>query len=111
MTIILNLLLSALAVFVAAYVIPGVTLDSYWTAVIVAVVLGVLNAFVKLIAQAISLPITILTFGFFSLVINVFMLYIADYLVTGFELGSVLNALLFALTLSLINSFLGMMGK
>lgn len=105
MMIILNLVLSAIAVFITAYLLPGVTVDSFVTAVIVAVVLGVLNALVKPVLLLLTLPITILTLGLFALVINIIMIFLTSALVPGFEVSGLISAILFGLILSLISSF------
>lgn len=102
MGIIIRLLVTSLAVILAAYVIPGVTVSSFGTAVLVALVLGLLNIFVKPILLFLTLPINILTLGLFSLVINIIILYLASALVPGFEITSAVAALLFSVALSLI---------
>jgi putative membrane protein len=106
MGILINLLVSAIAVVVCAYVIPGVAVDSIWTALIVAVVLGVLNAFIKPILSILTLPITILTLGLFSLVINALIIMLVDWLVPGFTVDGFIPALIFSIGLSLISSLL-----
>lgn len=111
MAVLLNLLLSGFAVFVTAYLLPGVDVDSFVTAVIVAIVLGVLNALVKPILILLTLPITILTLGLFTFVINLIILFMTDALVSGFTLDGLLAAVLFSLVLSLVNGFLGALGK
>lgn len=111
MSMILNLLLSGFAVFVSAYLIPGVEVDTFVTAVIVAVVLGVFNAFLKPILILLTLPITILTLGLFTFVINLGLIYLTDAVVSGFTIDGLLSAILFSLVLSLVNGFLGQVGK
>ncbi len=106
MNFILKLLLSALAVVVLANILPGVSVDSYLTAVIVALVLSLLNFLVKPILIILTLPITILTLGLFLLIINALIILLADTLVTGFSVSSIWWALLFSLLLSLLNSIL-----
>ncbi len=103
MGIIIRILISAVAVMVAAYVIPGVTVaGGFGTALIVAIVLGLLNAFVKPILVVLTIPITILTLGLFYLVINVLMVYLASRLVTGFHVHGFVAALLFSLLVSVV---------
>ncbi|MCX2719093.1 phage holin family protein [Lentiprolixibacter aurantiacus] len=106
MNFILKLLLSALAVVVLANILPGVSVDSYLTAVIVALVLSLLNFLVKPLLIIFTLPITILTLGLFLLVINALIILLADALVNGFAVSSIWWALLFSLLLSLLNSIL-----
>ncbi|MCU0352768.1 MAG: phage holin family protein [Cytophagales bacterium] len=98
----IKIVLSALAVLISAYVIPGVSVKSFWTALWVAVVLALLNAFVKPILTVLTIPITIVTLGLFLLVINVIIIYIADYLIAGFNVDGFLPALLFSLALSVV---------
>ena len=106
MNFILKLLLSALAVVVLANILPGVSVDSYLTAIIVALVLSLLNFLVKPILIILTLPITILTLGLFLLIINALIILLANVLVDGFSVSSIWWALLFSLLLSLLNSIL-----
>jgi putative membrane protein len=107
MGFLVRLLLTAVAVVVGAYILPGVRVDSFTTALIVALVLGLLNLIVKPILVILTLPITILTLGLFYLVINVVIIYITDYLVSGFSVNGFIPALLFSLLVALINAVLG----
>lgn len=102
MGLIINFILSAVAVFIAAYIVPGVNIDSFGTALIVALVLGLLNAFVKPILTLLTLPINIVTLGLFSIVINILLLYLASSIVSGFTITSLLSAILFGIILALI---------
>lgn len=107
-----KLIITALAASVAALFIPGIELESGWTAFILAAVLSFLNAVVKPVLVFLTIPFTLLTFGFFLLVINTAMVILADKLIDGFNSSSFLTAFLFSLTLSIINWILeGMMGK
>jgi len=83
MNLILRILLSALAVVVLAKILPGVGVDSYTTAIIVAIVLSLLNFIVKPILVILTLPVTILTLGLFLLIINHFV--IGNDLVVGYS--------------------------
>jgi putative membrane protein len=106
MRFILKMLVATIAVFVSAYIIPGVSVDTYITCLIVAVVLGFLNSFVKPILVILTLPVTILTLGIFYLLINALMVIITASLVKGFQVESIIAALLFGISVSVINSFL-----
>lgn len=106
MGMILRLLLNAGVVFLAAYLLPGVDVDSFLSALIVAVILGVLNMVLKPILVILTLPITILTLGLFTLVINTLIVLLTDALVPGFTVASFLSALLFSLVVSIVSSFL-----
>ena len=101
---ILRIFLNGLAVVLTAYLLPGVDVTDYWTALIVAIVLAVANVVVKPVLIVFTIPITILTLGLFLLVINALIILIADYLVDGFYVDGFWWALLFSLILSLFNS-------
>jgi putative membrane protein len=98
-----NWLINAFAIMIAAYLLPGVHVSSIWTALIVALVLGVLNILVKPILVILTLPITALTFGLFLLVINAVLAIMASHLVPGFTVDSFESAFIFSLAVSLIN--------
>lgn len=102
MGLIIRLLISAVAVLIASYIIPGVTVTSFGTALIVAIVLGLLNAIVKPILVILTIPITILTLGLFYLVINVLMVYLAASLVSGFAVSGFIAALLFSILVTIV---------
>ncbi|WP_031530829.1 phage holin family protein [Dyadobacter crusticola] len=108
MKLLLRLVISTLAVLVGANLIPGVLVESFTTAVIVAIVLGILNTFLRPILQILALPITILTLGLFYFVVNVFIIYLASVLVDGFVVSGFISALFFGLVVSLVSSILGM---
>ncbi len=107
MKFILRLAVSAAAIFGVAYLSGGslLSVDAFWpTAVIAAVVLGIVNAIVKPIVKLLALPVTLLTLGLFSLVINAAMLYIVEWLVPGFETVSFLPTVLAALIIAVVTS-------
>ncbi|CRX38345.1 phage holin family protein [Estrella lausannensis] len=106
MGIIIALLLNSLAVFVTAYILPGIHLKDYWTALVVAVVLGVINTFIRPIILILTLPINILTLGLFTFVILGGLVLLVSSIVPGFVVDGFWWALAFALVLSLINSFI-----
>lgn len=106
MNFILRLLLSALAVLLLANILPGVTVDSYGIAVLVAVVLSLLNLIVKPLLIILTLPVTLITLGLFLLVINAVIILLASKLVTGFSVDGFWTALLFSLLLSLLQAVL-----
>lgn len=106
MKLIIKLLLTALAVVVLAKILPGIGVDGYGSAIIVAIVIALLRLFVKPILVLLTLPITVLTFGLFLLVINAIIILLASYFVTSFQVVSFWWALLFSLLLSLFQSVL-----
>ncbi|WP_161890711.1 phage holin family protein [Pontibacter russatus] len=108
MGFILKLLLTGAAAMLAAYILPGVSIDGYMTAIILALVLAVLNAIVRPILVLLTIPVTILTLGLFLLVINALIILLADSLIAGFDTAGFLTALLFSLVLSVITAILDM---
>ena len=108
MKILLNWLISALAIVIAAYLINGfwpeaVTISSFWAALAAALVLGIVNALIKPILHIIALPITILTLGLFAFVINALMVLLVSWIVPGFSIANFWIAVIFSLVLSLIS--------
>lgn len=108
MSLVINILVSALAVFVAAYVLPGVDITSFTAALVVAIVLGIINAFIKPILLVLTLPISILTLGIFSIILNGLLILLVSAIVPGFNVDSILWAIAFGFVLGIINSFFGM---
>lgn len=108
MKLLLRLVISTLAVLVGAHLIPGVSVESFTTAIVVAIVLGILNTFLKPVLQILALPITILTLGLFYFVVNVFIIYLASFLVDGFYVSNFFSALFFGLAVSVVSAILGM---
>lgn len=106
MNFILKIIISALAVFLVAKLLPGVGVDDYLSALMVAVVLAFLNTIVKPILTLLTIPITVFTLGFFLLAINAFIIIFAEKLVSGFHVSGFWWALLFSLILSLFTAIL-----
>lgn len=108
MKFLLQLIISTLAVLITSYVLPHVSIDdnNFFTALIVAAVLSFLNAVVKPIMIILTIPVTIISFGLFLLVINAFIIILATKLVDGFHVDGFWWALLFSLILSLTTSIL-----
>lgn len=111
MKILLHWLASALAVFITAYLLPGVVVSGFMAALVAALIIGILNAFIRPILLIFTLPINILTLGLFTLVINAFLIMLASSLVPGFFVRSFFWAMAFSLVLSVVNFFLHRMGK
>src|SRR5918993_1344136 len=101
---IVRFLLNGLAVFLTAYLLPGVDIDGYGTALIVALVISIANVIVKPILIILTIPITVLTLGLFLLVINAIIILLADYMVSDFTVDGFWWALLFSLIMSVFNS-------
>ena len=103
MRLIVNWLLSAIALIAVAYIVPGISVSSFTTALIAAAVIGIINATLGMILKVLTFPLTVLTLGIFWIVINALMLELASFFVHGFVVRSFLSAFLGAIVLSLIN--------
>lgn len=101
-----KIVLTTLAVVIVAYLLPGVSLDSVWSAVLLALVLALLNLFVKPVLIFLTLPFTIITLGLFLVVVNALIILLADELVPGFSVNGFWWALLFSIILSVVVSVL-----
>ena len=104
MRIILNLLINATIAYVLQRLLDGVHFVDFGTAVIFAIILGVLNIFVKPVLQILSLPLTIFTFGLFSLIVNAVIVLLAGAFVEGVAIDGVGWALIFSILLSILTS-------
>lgn len=111
MQILINLLLNGLAVFFAAYILPGVDVDSFFTAILVSVVLGIANALIKPLLLILTLPITLITLGLFTFVINGLIVLLVTRIVPGFTVENFWWAVLFSIVISLVSSFLQSLTK
>jgi putative membrane protein len=106
-SLIIRLIISTVVVIVSSRVLQGFYVDTLTTSVIVAIVMGLLNTFLKPVLQFLSIPITILTLGLFYFIINIALVYLCAYLVDGFSISSIVAAFLFSISLSLIQWIAG----
>lgn len=106
MNFLIRLLISAIAAMVTAYVLPGVKINSFGTALVLAIVLAILNLLVKPVLILLTLPVTIITLGLFLLVINAVIIMIASSLVSGFKVDGFIWALLFSLVLTIVTGIM-----
>lgn len=111
MNVLLNFLLSVIAIYVAAIVVPGVSISGLWPSVVVTVVLALLNATLGILLKILTFPINFLTLGLVGFVINVTMISLTDRLVNGFSTDGFVYAALFALVVSLANYLLNQLFK
>jgi len=102
----IRLLINALALYITAYIIPGITISGWQTLLVVAVVWGILTAVIKPILVILTLPINILTLGLFTFVINAALLLFTSNIVPGFRIEGFGTALIAAVVLAIINAFL-----
>lgn len=94
---------NAAALLGIAYWVPGFSVDSIWTAVIAALVLGLVNAILRPFLLVLTLPITVLTLGLFTIVINALMLWLASSMVNGFSIDTFFTAALAAILLWIVS--------
>lgn len=106
MNVLMGLLVSGIAVFIVDYILPGVRTDNFVTALVVAVLLGIVNTTLKPVLFLLTLPVTIITLGLFALIVNAIAVLIVDTLIPGFKVDNLFWAVAFSLVLSLVNSFL-----
>lgn len=102
----IKLLLTAIAVVVLSKIVPGVMVDSFVTAILVALVLALLKFIVRPILVVLTLPVTIITFGLFLFIINALIILMVDYFVGGFSVSSIWIAIVFSILLSIFQSIL-----
>ncbi|MCD0468523.1 phage holin family protein [Flavobacterium sp. JAS] len=104
MKLLLRLLVTAGLVLLIANFLPGVHVASFTTAIIVAIVLGLLNLFIKPILVILTLPVTVITLGLFLLVINAIIILLCTNIVGGFAVDTFWTALFFSIILSILQS-------
>ncbi len=98
-----NWIISAAAIAVASYLLPGVSTDGFVAALAVAVVLGLINATIKPLAHVLALPLSVLTLGLFALVINGALVLLASAAVPGFHVDGLASAIFFSIVLAAVN--------
>ena len=103
MNVVVRWIIYALLIIFVSWIIPGIEVDNFLSAMFVCIILALVNAFVKPLLQIITLPVTILTMGLFTLVINALMFMLAGWITPGFEVEGFLSALLGSLLLSLFS--------
>ena len=99
-------IVNSTALLVVAHVASGVTIDNWVTVFIAALVLGLLNAFLRPVLIFLTLPVTVITLGLFTLVINAFLFYLAAHLVSGFHVADFWHAFVAALIFSIVSFLL-----
>jgi putative membrane protein len=106
MNFLARILISGLVAFGLSYLLPGIHINNFVTALLLALVLALLNTFLKPIMVILTLPITIFTFGLFLFVINVIIIWLASKMVSGFTVDGFWWALLFSILLSVVTSLI-----
>ena len=100
----------AFAIMFIAWVVPGISVETFWSALLVAVVIALINVFIKPILVLVTLPINILTLGLFTLVINALLFMFSGFISPGFEVDGFLSAFLGSLLLSILSVGLNSIG-
>jgi len=103
MSLLLRWLLSALSLMLVAYLVPGISVASFYSALIAALILGLVNALIRPIILLLTLPVNILTLGLFTLVINALLFWLAATIVKGFNVTGFMPAFWGALAMWLIS--------
>lgn len=111
MKIFIHWFVSAAAILISAYILHGVHVSGIVTALVLAVILGAINSFVRPVLIVLTLPITVMTLGLFLLIINTLLIMLAAVIVPGFSIDGFWWALLFGIVLALINAFLNKIAK
>lgn len=106
MNVLVNLLIQTVAIVITSQIIPGVQVLSLFTAVITAVCIGIINMTIKPVIIFFTLPVTIITLGLFTFVINALMVLLVSRIVPGFQVDGFWPALWFSIVLSLVSYFL-----
>lgn len=108
---VIRYIIIACVVLIIPRYLKGITVDGFTTALLVSLAMGFLNSFVKPVLKIISLPITFMTLGLFSLVITVGMVYLVELYVPGFQVSGFIAPLIFSLLIGFTNSVVGMFTK
>ncbi len=103
----MEILLNALAIFLASYMLDGIEVKNFFHAILAAIVLALVNFFIKPVISFLFLPVNILTLGLFSLVINAALLILVSKMVSGLKIRSFGTAILFGVLISIFNTILG----
>ncbi len=107
--LIIKWIVNSTALLVVAHVVSGVTLDNWRVVIVAALVLGLLNAFLRPLCILLTLPVTVLTLGLFTLVINAFLFYLAAHLVHGFHVAGFGQAFVAAFVFSIVSFLLSIL--
>ncbi len=103
MGFLINWIVSGLAIVITAYLLPGVRLSGFFAALVTALILGLINAFIKPVLSLLTLPLTVMSLGLFALVLNALLIMLTSKIVPGFQVQGFWWALAFSLVLSIVN--------
>lgn len=111
MRIIVSIFLNALALIITAKLVPGFDVPNFTVAILAAIVLGIINTFIKPVLMVLTFPLTLLTLGLFVFVVNAIVLYLTAWLVKGVVIEGFLPAILAAVVLTVVSTALSMVLK
>jgi len=111
MKLIFKLAINVFTLLVVAYLVPGVSFDSFMAVVVAAIVIGIVNTFIKPVIQILFLPISIFTLGIAAFLINVLLLWGVSFVVAGFNIDSFLTAVIASIVLTLVSIFLNKLAE
>lgn len=109
--IIFKILTNVFVLLTVSYLVPGFKFETIWTAVVTAIVIGIVNTLIKPVLQIITLPISILTLGISAFLLNVGLLYGVSKIVPGFEINRFSTAIIASILMFLVSWFLGKLAK
>lgn len=111
MKLLVEILLMGVAVALAAFLIPGVQVDGFLSAILAGILIALANATIGLILRVLTFPINFLTLGLMSFIITVLMVLLVDKLMTGFNTSGFFTAMIFAIVLAIIKMIFGSLSK
>ncbi len=111
MNLLIAWVINAVTLIAATYVVPGFHVADFTTALLAAIVIGLINIFIKPILVFITLPINLLTLGLFTFIINAVVLWLASQVITGLMIDNALAAILAAIVISIVSTVLSSLAK
>src|SRR3990172_853091 len=106
MKLIITLALNIFTLLIVSYLVPGFTFETFWDTIVTAVVIGIVNTFIRPVLQIIFIPLSIITFGVTAFLINVVLLWGVSFVVPGFTIDSFWTAVISSIVLALVSLFL-----
>lgn len=106
MKLLVKFVILVISIYIASYIIPGVTISSVSTLLVVSIVLGLINTFVKPILVILTFPLTVVTLGIFLLILNGLLVLLVGNIVPGFHISGLFVAILFSIVVSVVSSLL-----
>ena len=106
MKLLITLALNVFTLLVVSYLVPGFSFENFWATIVTAVVIGVVNTFIRPVLQIIFIPLSIITFGITAFLINVVLLWGVSFIVPGFQIENFMTAVIASIVLSLVSLFL-----